>query len=268
MSRRCGTSAHSMEALSQWPRSCMETIQFFADFTGLQGATPEQFNEWTTEAVRHAGEGHGADLETTANRDQAEIECRSEELEEGVLAYAYLPAKVCDQQLAMRFNSIVEWTRELYLATLIHELGHTLGLDHSPIKDDVMAPVIDLSRGERNFEYGDWSLPQLLSRYGGEDGAPAPVPTQPTWREIVAIVLQQVNRCLGGNRSSAAIRAELRSPSQFVRLRIESAIRRRVGARWRDWPAAAPGIVNHWYTIAASASDEDLNFLIQEGRDY
>lgn len=86
----------------------------------------------------------------------------------GVLAWSYLPCGA-SQSTSLRqwFNPSTNWSESLLLNTLIHELGHAIGLDHGPT-GSIMQPYAD----GRITKPQAWDIDQVVSRYG----RPAPQP--------------------------------------------------------------------------------------------
>ena len=97
----------------------------------------------------------------------------------GVLAYSYLPNNSGpDDRLEQSYNRSTNWSYELLLNVIIHEIGHAIGLDHGP-RGSIMQPTAagDIVQPQ------SWDIQQAVSRYGPP--GPKPPPTPPTDARIV-----------------------------------------------------------------------------------
>ena len=64
----------------------------------------------------------------------------------GILAFAYFPNDINPEPIAgdMNYDSAENWPDDtLFSGTTLHELGHSLGLDHSDVPDAIMFPFLN-----------------------------------------------------------------------------------------------------------------------------
>lgn len=88
----------------------------------------------------------------------------------GVLAYSYLPCGASQStRLAQVYNRATNWSRNLLLNVVIHEIGHAIGLDHGP-RGSIMQPTANGSITAPQA----WDIDQVVSRYGKRTAPPEP----------------------------------------------------------------------------------------------
>lgn len=93
----------------------------------------------------------------------------------GVLAYSYLPCGASTAtRLAQVYNRATNWTRNLLLNVVIHEIGHAIGLDHGP-RGSIMQPTANGSLTKPQ----SWDIAEVVSRYGKPTEQPQPPPNPP-----------------------------------------------------------------------------------------
>lgn len=158
---------------------------FIAD---LSGKTPQQkqidmiadaFNRWSavtplnfTRTMDRAasnftvGWGTGTHCNLYVN-----LTCPTAPFEASTLGHAYFPDGPNRGQCHM--NEVHNWADDrLLLSTLVHELGHNLGLDHLPENNAVMF-------ANDNNQTGDLQAPDITAiqrLYGSRDGSVRPAP--------------------------------------------------------------------------------------------
>lgn len=81
----------------------------------------------------------------------------------GTLAWSYLGCGFSESDtVTQEYNQAVTWSEKLLLDTLIHEIGHAIGLSHDNNSNSIMYPS---SNGQRGKLYsGD--IEQVVERYG------------------------------------------------------------------------------------------------------
>lgn len=271
----CGCPEHVLSAkaaaASQWPRSCMD-LTYFASTAGLRGMTTQQFDEQIALSLVNCTKVSGLDIRRVQSIGEADVEMRPEAMQSGILAYAYLPNNSCGDRLAVRFNSTVNWSPDLFVDTHTHELGHAFGLSHTNDVRDVMYPSMGRTY---NGEFSDYySIPQLTSRYGpevdddggdgnGDDGGNDDMNIP--WDKVIELVLVLVENCL--NQENAVITRQLRDPRPLQRWRFERKVRLAMGIRPLEWRSQGDAIMQQIWAEHAIASDGDLEAMIKEARD-
>lgn len=154
---------------AQLPQAQQE--QFVADaFARWQAVTPLNFTRVTDagQADFTIGFGTGRHCELYTNRNRT---CPTEAFETTTIGHAYFPndpfAGQCDMNESFNFSD----TRLLF-STLVHEIGHNLGLEHLPNQSAVMFANDNGQTGD--LQADDITAVQAL--YGSRDGSVRPQP--------------------------------------------------------------------------------------------
>lgn len=61
------------------------------------------------------------------------------------LAWSFLANNSCGSSLEQRYDTLVDWNEDYLTATIVHEVGHALGITHSDDRDDIMYPSITMN---------------------------------------------------------------------------------------------------------------------------
>ncbi len=143
--------------------------QFIADAFGRWSAvTPLNFTRLTTRtgADLVIGFGNERHCELYGARNST---CPDEPFEATTLGHAYFPNT--DNTGLLHMNNAFDYTNErLLFSTLVHEIGHNLGLEHLPDTSAVMAAEDGGQTGDLN--QNDIAAIQRL--YGSRDGSVQP----------------------------------------------------------------------------------------------
>lgn len=156
---------HDMDSLSPHDEKevYMDACNMWAKYT------PLTFTWWTSDAVAKAN------LFAHARRIDGAG---------GVLAWHYLPPRNAGRnvQLEGRFDTGDNWTALWkLLSTIIHEVGHGLGLRHSKNPRDIMFATIN---GTKEPAAGD--IAAIRAIYGRGNGEPFPPSPPPVADELVS----------------------------------------------------------------------------------
>jgi hypothetical protein len=169
MSRhRCGLPDFNITGagdVCKWP---MKNITYYAELT-LPGITAQQtqtafdtaFSQWAAvcdiEPVRVDGPANANILARSGKGRAVNLDDRG-----GTLAWSELPCGVAaNVQLDQMFDEAEDWSFDMAVAVICHELGHALGLAHLS-KGNLMAPYYDPNC--RSPQKGD--IEEMVKLYG------------------------------------------------------------------------------------------------------
>lgn len=100
-----------------------------------------------------------------------------------VLAQAQLPVGSAADQKTLELDPAEAWTLDMLSGVILHELGHSLGIEHAPATepDAVMSPIYDPAHST----LARWDVAEGVERYGVPIPVAAPAPPVPaSWRPI------------------------------------------------------------------------------------
>lgn len=179
MRPRCGlpdSLARADASLCKWPHLDVTAAQNIA---GLNPLSADVERQVYIEALTLWNAASGLRLKLLAyGQGKPNIKSEVGATGAGVLAYSYLPCGAsANDQMGQVYSKSTNWTRNLLLQVVTHEIGHALGLDHGP-NGALMQPTAD----GRITKLSNWDIEQIRQRY--KDPAPgknpSPVPdTQP-----------------------------------------------------------------------------------------
>ena len=145
------------------------TYAFDDDF-GINGISTDRAQELFTEALQTWADFSPLDfreVEDPGVGSQVDIYVQSEAIDgrSGTLAFAYFPS-VGD----ITFDTAEVWNESMFLETTVHELGHSLGLDHEDDTDAIMNSVLRNRFTDGAFLFED-DINGIHSLYGEGKGS-------------------------------------------------------------------------------------------------
>ena len=148
----------------------------------MKTAIEEAFGLWSSYAPLNFTEVQDSSRNSQIRIGQEYIDGRS-----GTLAFAYAPTNG-----DIRFDNGENWNRSLFLETAVHEIGHSLGLNHENTNSAIMNPTIknrfnglgsgfllqdDINGIRSIYGSGSGSVNPLGSTSPTPDPTPDPTPT-------------------------------------------------------------------------------------------
>ena len=174
-------------AEANWPQPCRDNITVSWSFREVPGLTKEQTQQvW--DAVKSEYEALfllGIDLVPT-KYPNTRIYAALKALPGSTLAWSYLAQNNCAAQLRQAYDSTTRWSFPLALGTWKHEIGHALGMEHTP--SDPTSLMYPSMNGQTGLNQTD--IDQMV-RIGYERRTtPVPDPDEPIPDELLKVTIQ------------------------------------------------------------------------------
>jgi hypothetical protein len=193
--KRCGLPDYPMTdavgGVCKWPVDKMPGgVVHYNSALKLPGITAQQAAQAFDLAAVAWGNVCGIKLERWAVAKEANIIAKSGtgranglDNRGGTLAWSELPCNNDpNAQLSQMYDEAEDWSFNMAVAVITHELGHALGLPHLP-KGNLMQPYYDPNLIKP--QAGD--INEMISRYGKPKPLPTPTPTVPGTPGVPAI---------------------------------------------------------------------------------
>lgn len=159
-------------SLCKWP---MMNVTLAHKLSALNPLSSEVEDQLVRKACAAWNAACGINLQVTSAFGSSNINSEVGSTGAGVLAYSYLPCGASQNtRLQQVYSRSTNWSQNLLLQVLIHEIGHAIGLDHGP-QGALMQPTAS----GNILAPQSWDIAQVQSRYGKPQPKPEPEPPKP-----------------------------------------------------------------------------------------
>ena len=166
---------------ASWPRNCMRVATAYRlnlnlDDDAIESAWDKALGLWSASC--------GLELSRIEAMQEANIWATSGPLPGSTLAWSYLPNGNCRERLEQRYDTTVTWNHDFLAKTILHEVGHAIGLTHSNRQSDIMYPSIT---GRTLSSYPSPNDKRRVVAYYGDSQDPTPPPPPPPGGNLLVI---------------------------------------------------------------------------------
>jgi len=231
---RCGCPDYQHPELVQatktaWPESCRNSIKIHYSLKGLNWSDIRPiydqlfsiaFRNWT-EAIDVKFK-----LDNYLGPDGIFI-TSSSVLPDNVLGRHQLSRGTCQQSLKGWISTKHNWNKGKFVATLTHELGHALGMNHIMEPDAMMNPVIHKAGQERLGKVTEADIKGMLEIGYNRTNLPSPEPIPIPTPVITNVV---VNSFPFGNKTIEIIKYPTYTPEILKWFKVDGI---QCALRWR-----------------------------------
>lgn len=159
-------------SLCKWP---MLTVTLSHRLSALNPLSAEVEDSLVRRACAAWNNVCGINLQVSSAFGSSNINSEVGSTGAGVLAYSYLPCGASQNtKLQQVYSRSTNWSQNLLLQVLIHEIGHAIGLDHGP-SGALMQPTAS----GNILSPQSWDVSQVQARYGKPQPKPEPEPPKP-----------------------------------------------------------------------------------------
>ena len=197
----CGCMEHSGFLEGNWPETCRAEITVARHIDQIDAAL---FDRALVRGLRYWEEVIDVRFQILPQfTREARIWITDAALPGSTLAWSFLANNSCGAALEQRYDTLVDWNEDYLTATIVHEVGHALGLTHSNSRSDIMYPSITMNtikpssgdiRRAVNIGYHERTEP-VPPIPPVPPTPPTPEPPNMDWLELIKIVLELIEKC-------------------------------------------------------------------------
>lgn len=173
---------------ANWPKPCRNDISVSWNFTKAPGLTGEE-TRGIWQAVQDEYQGQfflGMPL-VPEDYPRTRIYAALKALPGSTLAWSYLANNNCSARLRQAYDNTIRWSVPLALGTWKHEVGHALGMEHTPgDRNSLMYPSMN---GQTKLNQTDIDQMVRIGYKLREDDPVDPDPDEPEGPVTVLVVV-------------------------------------------------------------------------------
>ena len=127
---------------ANWPTACRGDITVSWNWDSIPGLTPEEVSRvWPGVKDEYEKYFELAIVLNKSDYPRTRIYAAMKALPGSTLAWSYLATGSCASRLEQAYDSTIRWSWNLAIGTWRHEVGHALGMNHTPgDEESIMFP--------------------------------------------------------------------------------------------------------------------------------
>lgn len=176
-SRTCNTPDFLNREEARWPDACKDHITVSWNFDKAPGLSEKELDEVWLDVKREYEKYFQLQLKLSPeDYPNTRIYAALKALPGSTLAWSYLANNSCASRLQQAYDNTISWSKKLAIGTWKHEVGHALGMQHTPNdRNSLMYPSMNGQTG-----LNETDIQQMLRLGYKRRETPIPPPEEPT----------------------------------------------------------------------------------------